>query len=301
MLGRRTQAVAPLYVYGVSGGRHDLSVLAATLAAVPAIDPRERVERFVLRARRMMAHSLVRDQPKLLEDLAAGNFQLRILVDNETSESEVRLMKELPPEEAFESFAARVRPFTIRKEPVYWELVLDALERLVSPETLAEIIDVDDLREHWSTVAEGKKMAQAYYVMTEKGKLSDVELADLWLNSDALHTQLIQSPAGKELSLDQRYQAAAGVYSRIGSCVNATYNVIAHLVREGLLELDPEVFAVPVLAKTNVDFSAKAYTAQVGAELPTDLSNLDPDVWRPLHEDIELLDPVEGSPGDSKE
>jgi hypothetical protein len=244
----------------------------------------------------MMAHSLVREQTKLLEDSAAGNFQLRILVNKETSESEVRLMIELPPEEAFESFAARVRTFTIRKEPVYWELVLDALERLVSPQTLAEIIDVDDLREHWSTVGEGAKMAQAYYVMTEKGKLSDVELADLWLNSDALHTQLIQSPAGKELSLNQRFQAAAGVYSRIGACVNATYNVIAQSVREGLLELDPEVFTVPVLSKMSVDFQAKAYSSEVGAELPTDLSNLDPKIWRPLHDDIELLDPEEGSP-----
>ena len=99
--------------------------------------------------------------------------------------------------------------------------MLDALEKLVRPETLAEIIDVDDLRNHWSTVAEGKKMAQAFYVMTEKGQLSDVELADLWLNSDALHTQLIQSPVGKELSLDQRYRAASRVYSRIGACVNA--------------------------------------------------------------------------------
>jgi hypothetical protein len=210
------------------------------------------------------------------------------------------MMIELPPEEAFESFAARLRPFTMRKEPVYWELVLDALEELVSPETLAEIVDIDDLRKHWSTVAEGRKMAQAYYVVTEKGQLSDVELADLWLNSDALHTQLIQSPAGKELSLDQRYRAAAGVYARIGACVNATYNVIVHLVQEGLLELDPDVLTVLVLAKTSVDFPAQIYSAELGAELPTDLSNLDPEVWRPIHEDIELIDPGDGSPGDPK-
>ena len=54
-------------------GRHDLSVVTSILAAMPAIDPRERLERFVLCARRMMAHSLVREQRKLLEDLAAGN------------------------------------------------------------------------------------------------------------------------------------------------------------------------------------------------------------------------------------
>jgi hypothetical protein len=279
-----------------------LSVVTFILVAVPAIDPRERVERFVLRARRMMAHSLVREQSKLLEDLASSTMQLHIEVNTETGETAQRFRMELPPEETFESFAARVRPFTMRKEPVYWAVVLDALVTLVSPQTLAEIIDVDDLRNHWSTVAEGKKMAQAFYVMTEKGQLSDVELADLWLNSDALHTQLIQSEVGKELSLDQRYRAAAGVYARIGACVNATYIVIAYLVREGLLELDPEVLTVAVLAKTSVDFPAKAYRAELRAELPTDLSNLDPSIWRPIQEDIEFLGGAEtdGSPGDPK-
>jgi hypothetical protein len=43
------------------------------VAGMPALDPRDRVERFVLRARRLLAHSLVREQSKLLGDLASGN------------------------------------------------------------------------------------------------------------------------------------------------------------------------------------------------------------------------------------
>jgi hypothetical protein len=39
---------------------------------MPALDARDRVQRFVLRARKMMAHSLVRDNFDLLNDLAAG-------------------------------------------------------------------------------------------------------------------------------------------------------------------------------------------------------------------------------------
>jgi hypothetical protein len=103
-----------------------------------------------------------------------------------------------------------------------------------------------------------------------------------------------------QLSLDQRYQAAAGVYARIGACVNATYIVIACLVREGLLELNPEVLTVAVLAKTSVDFPMKAYSAELGVDLPTDLANLDPNIWRPIQEDIEFLGGSEddGSPGD---
>jgi hypothetical protein len=58
--------------------------------------------------------------------------------------------------------------------------------------------------------------------------------------------------------------------------------------------------AVPVLAKTTGAFRAQPCSAELGAELPTDLSNLDPKVWRPIHEDTELIDPEDGSPGDSK-
>lgn len=278
-----------------------LSLGGHKLVHMVLLDPRDRVERFVLRARKVMAHSLVREQMELLADLASGTIKVNVLVDKKTGESEHRVLMELPPEEAFESFAARLRPFTMRKETVYWEVVLDALESLLSEETLAEVVAIDDLRKHWSNVVDGSQMAQAYYVVTEKGKLTDVQLADLWLNSDALHTQLIQSAVGKDLSLNQRYQAAAGVYARIGACVNNTYYLINHLVKEGLLELDPSVFTVPVIAETTIDMPSQIYSAEVGAEMPADLSNLDPEVWKPIHEDIELLtDPQDASGGSPK-
>jgi hypothetical protein len=38
-------------------------------------------------------------------------------------------------EEAFESFAAQVRPFTIRDEPVYWENILDVGSAAVAVST----------------------------------------------------------------------------------------------------------------------------------------------------------------------
>jgi hypothetical protein len=124
-------------------------------------------------------------------------------------------------------------------------------------------------------------------VITDKGTLTDVQLADLWLNSDAVHTQLIQSDVGKELSLNQRYQAAAGVYARIGACANQTYFLINHLAKAGLLDVDPVVFSVPVMAETTVDMPMQIYSAAVGTEPPADLSNLDPEVWKPFQDDIE--------------
>lgn len=33
----------------------------------------------------------------------------------------------------------------------------------------------------------------------------------------------------------------------------------------------------------------KIYSSELGAELPADVSKLDPEVWWPIYEDIELL------------
>jgi hypothetical protein len=75
----------------------------------------------------------------------------------------------------------------------------------------------------------------------------------------------------------------------LGACVNATFNLVEYLVDEGVREFGPEVFTVPVLANTSVEIKRQVYSAELGVEVPTDLSRLDPKVWRPIHEDIELL------------
>lgn len=252
---------------------------------------RDRLQRFVLRARRVMAHSLVQEHMDLLQEVAHGTFKIKTIKDAETGEYEQRLLMELPPEEAFESFAARLRPFTIRDERVYWENVLDAIQGLTSQEVLDDVIDIEQLREAWAGVTQGRKTAQAYSVITENGQLTDKELANDWLNSDALHAQAISSAVGNDLDLDHRYQAAAGVYARLGAAVNATYNVIAYLVREGLLDLDEAVFTERVTAETSIDMQlAGGYSAPVGSTpMPTDLVDpldLDP-AWTPIYEDFE--------------
>ena len=136
---------------------------------MPALDHRDRVQRFVLRARRVLAHSLVRDNMELLNDAAHGTFHVDVEVNMKTGEGKHRFKRNLPSEEAFESLAARLRPFVMRKESVYWAVVLDSVEKLLSKETLAEVVDIPSLREYWSTVVEGTQAAaQAYYVMTEE-------------------------------------------------------------------------------------------------------------------------------------
>jgi hypothetical protein len=122
------------------------------------LDPRVRLEKFVLRARKVLEHSLIREHIDPMNELASGTIRVRVLVNTETGESEHRIQMELPPEEAFESFAARLRPFTTRDEPIYWEVVIDALENSLSQEALAEVVDIDGLRDHGSNVLQGVKV-----------------------------------------------------------------------------------------------------------------------------------------------
>ncbi|WP_156767944.1 hypothetical protein [Mycobacterium sp. E1386] len=272
---------------------------------MPALDPRDRLQRFVLRARKVIAHSLVREHPGLLRAAAQGNITLQVQWNRKTGEGKHRLQMTLPPEEQFESFAARIRPFTTGKEPVYWSAVLDALEKLLSKETLEELVDIEGLRTYWRERVEGSTVAHAYYAMTENGTITDVKLADMWLNSDALHTQLIQSAIGKDMSLTERYKAAAGVYTRIGVCVEDTLWLISYLVGEGLLDIDKSVFNDAIFADTEIDFELfGAYCAPVGSEpMPTDMADLadltnpaalDTSKWTPIHLDPELMGIVQG-------
>ncbi len=172
---------------------------------------------------------------------------------------------------------------------------LNALEKLLSKETLEELVDIEGLRDYWRERVEGSTVAHAYYVMTENGTITDVKLADLWLNSDALHTQLIDSAIGKDMSLNERYKAAAGVYSRISRCVDETLWLIKYLVRAGLLDIDESAFTDPVLADTEIDQPTQAYCLPVGAEpMPTDMAELDVSKWKPVHLDPELMAIVRG-------
>lgn len=250
---------------------------------------RERLESFVLRARRVMAHSLVRDHMDLLREVVNGTVKVRVTKDPDTGERQQSLLMELPPEEAFESFASRLRPFTMRDEPVYWANVFDAIEDLTPQQVCDEVIDIGSLRTAFSGVTEGKNDAQAYYVITNNGQLTDLQIADLWLYSDALHARKITSAVGLDLGLDERYQAAAGVYARLGGVVSTTYAVIRYLFQEQLIELDESVFTDRVVAETSIDRPiAGGYTSAVGTPIPDDLStNLDPDVWRPMWEEME--------------
>ena len=264
----------------------------ARLGRVERERRRDRLERFVLRARKVMAHSLVRENMELLQRVAAGTFKFQVTRDIGTGERELRYQIELPPEEALESFAARLRPFTMRDEPVYWELVLDAIADLTPQAWLDDIVDLEGLRHVFAGITQGKNTAQAYYVLTENGQQTDLQLAEAWLNADALHANPITSSVGNDLDLDERFRAAAGVYARLGAAVNAAFNLIGYLSEEGALALNPAIFTDQVTANTSIDeVIVGGYTAPAGSTpMPEQLSeafSVNDGAWRPIWEEFE--------------
>jgi hypothetical protein len=122
-----------------------------------------------------------------------------------------------------------------------------------------------------------------------------------WLYGDVIHAKLPRSPVIRDLDIDQRYYAAAPGIVRICDRVIYTQMMIKGLIDKGLLTVDPEVLNEAVVTTTSVDQPVKAYTAEVGVPLPTDLTNPDPEVWKSPHQDLaELIDEV-GSEADDED
>src|SRR5258708_23948435 len=97
-----------------------------------------------------------------------------------------------------------------------------------------------------------------------------------WLYVDVIHAKSPRSPVIRAPDIDQRFYAAAPGIARICDRVIYTQIMIKELIDKGLLTVDPEVLKeAVVVTSTSVDRPVKAYTAPVGAPLPTDLT--DPD------------------------
>lgn len=264
----------------------------------------DRVRRFVLRARRVLEHSLLQNDAsaELLKARAEGRFNVRVQKNTATGETEHWMSVQLPPEEAFESLVMRLRPFVMTGETVYWETVLDALERLAGQEVCRDVVDIGDLRSEWTRLTKGKREAKAYYFMTDDGRLSDLQLADYWLNFHALHSQVVTSAVGQQASINAWYKAAVEAYSRVAACVDYTMALIWSLIEMEHLEIEQSIFSTRVLAHTLVEERTRMYMVPLGEEpLPTEVSQIDKSKWTLVHEDADVMAAVQGQCGTNAE
>jgi hypothetical protein len=252
--------------------------------------PQAIIEDFLLRSRRVLSHSLIREQAALMQELHNGHLTIKVTVNTKTGEESYVRVSEYPPEEALESLASRVRPLILSKETIYYGKVLDALEAVVGTDKLNEEIDLAWWHNYWREVVDANLDAQAYWVATRSGKVNDRKLMYAWLYGDVIHAQTPRSPVIRDLDIDRRYYAAAPGIARICDRVVYTQLMITGLIEKGLLTVDPEVLTqAVVVSTTTVEQPVKAYTAPVGTPVPEDLTQLDPEVWKSPHQDFAEL------------
>lgn len=235
---------------------------------------RETLRRFVLRARRVHAHSIVQDWDELLRH-AHGSFDGHLDLAGQMT-----ITRRLPAdEEVFESLASRVRPLTVKSEPVYYVKVFDAIERLIGEADVEDALRarLRDLRRAWDASEIQGTQIQAYSVQSARidgteatNMVSDTQLAAAWLYADLVHADA-QGPKREALafSLRERYAAAVRVFSHMAALTVATMQLVESLRDARLLAVDDSAWEddVAVGASELVE-EARAFVAPLGSEMP---------------------------------
>lgn len=232
------------------------------------------LRRFVMRARRVQAHSLVQDWDGLLRH-ASGGFEGQLDVSGRMT-----LTRRLPEdEEVFESLASRIRPLTVKSEPVYYVKVFDAIERNLSGARIQEErkIRLRDLRRAWDAAEIQGTQVQAYAVQSVRldgteatNMVSDTQLAAAWLYADLVHADA-QGPKREALAfpLRERYAAAVRVFSRMAALTAETLQLIESLRDDGVLAVEDSAWEDDaVVGASELSEEARAYLAPLGSEIP---------------------------------
>ncbi|WP_336881456.1 hypothetical protein [Rhodococcus globerulus] len=248
----------------------------------------QRVKAFVLRARRILSHSLWREQRKLMDDLRDVPRTLKISQNHDTGERTIVLQQVFPDEELFESLTARVRLLGHDGDQLHYRKVLKSIAALVPADKFPDYIEpIETWQAMWDEVASRTGEAQAYSVVTDQGVASDDDLTYAWIYHDIVHADDKENEA-KGLDVEERYKAATGVVARIVDLTDLTLLLVQELIEAGVLEVDSELFERQVVVTKTV-FETEvggAHRAPVGTALPTDLDALDTD-WQSLEEMVE--------------
>jgi hypothetical protein len=159
---------------------------------------RARLEAFVLRARRIAAHSLAQDVDQLRR-LAGAEFQFGF--DGVSHFVEWNL----PPEEVMESAAARVRPLLLQGDDCCYTNALAALGYFLRDDP--ERVRVREALRAWQArVSEPRVSTVEGYIVQikdestgEEGSLGDRQLAPAWIYGDVIHHDADRRPLCQSL------------------------------------------------------------------------------------------------------
>lgn len=236
---------------------------------------KETLSRFLLRARRVQAHSLVADR-KTLSELV--NLKLEISLSEDGT---VETRQKLPDEERFESLAARLRPLLVESESIHYKKVLGAIDEVLAETTTADIealsLRVKQLRDFWSLHAEKSLSPVRYTTQATKADgsettplASDSQLAMAWLYGDLVHVDVQgKKKAGTFFPMKERFAAAVSYFATIALACLHTFDLVSTLVDHGIIEIDEEAMYLPVVVGTDELITrGTAFIAPTGTDLP---------------------------------
>lgn len=218
-----------------------------------SLAPRQIIDRFVWRARRVEAHSLV--QSGDVERYAKRRETYSITTEG------VSLVSDNVPadEEAVESLAGRLRPFIVQSEPIYLAKVFKSLDELMPADSLTK-----EEREVYGSV---KGWFERRYVNKNEGlytiqvfdkdgnphtkRMSDSLLAESWLYTDYVHADPNDEKAeATKVDYIVRYRAASTYFCEFALQVLSLLNLVRGLTKKGLVRVSEFALKSPVIYST---------------------------------------------------
>ncbi len=237
-------------------------------------EKQEILKRFVLRARRIESHSLVKNWDELVYH-ARGVWKISI---NDSGNS--TLVRRLPEsEEVFESLAARVRPLMLQSESIYYTKVINAVTVLLGEDRKSNPYwnALQELRKKWMEAEVRGNKIKGYGVQMSsvdgsiKTKMiSDTALANAWLYTDLVHSDLDGGESESLLfSLEDRYQAGVHLFSLVAVLAVKTLALVKVLHDSGYILIPESAWTEGVVIESSeIIETGKAYFAPVGTDVP---------------------------------
>jgi hypothetical protein len=229
---------------------------------------------FVLRARRVEAHSLAADEAALWK-----LFRKEMIIQFAPRENKSYLTQVLPPEEQVESAAARVRPLILQDDPVHYSKVMSALGYFSKDSPDKQLRDdVASVRSDWNRVQPRGKgiLGAAVQIEDAEGNksefISDMELGFAYIYGDVVHNDADRLLATEMHGIKERFKAAAPLVALIMVLAKVTLNLTRSMREAGLVELPDALFTADVVVTETVFRNeARVWSAPVGTPIPQEL------------------------------
>lgn len=237
------------------------------------------LRRFVIRARRIEAHSLVKSNDVL--KYVQPRFQIKY-----TESNAFKIKYLMPGEEIFESLAARVRPCILKTEPVYLDKVFQAIEICMGSRQMEvnEQQCLDDCRHRFNDLC-NKHSGMSYSVQkfdagnsALEDSLTDLQLGEAWLYADLVHSDPHGYKAkATEFPYRDRYYAGTSFFSSLTVVVIDTYKLVTALNKQFQWNVDESAWREQVtIAEKDSEFAVDGmWVLPVGTEVPEGTSPAD--------------------------